>query len=249
MAAGKSREHLMLHDLCAGFSGAEIFNMLYTINNMKNDICKNGNIHLIGIQKEFRTRVEEAIRKGLDGASALLTYNDVVDIAVFDSEEWDIHSKLNLSAHARVYYIDIKICFYKNGLDLDYLFNVDLPATIYHELSHVVRANTIGYAENLLQDIIDEGIACYVEEYSGLAPKQPYVRPIRDEEKYIEDASKHFQVKLSSDLHSKWFYGSGNLPEWIGYRIGYLMVKKYIEANKIGIDQLVRSKAEIIAKF
>ena len=215
---------------------------------MKNDICKSGNIHLIGIQKEFRTKVEEAVKNGFDGASKLLKYQDLVDIAIFDSEEWDIHNKLNLSAHARVYYIDIKICFYKKDLDLEYLLNINLPATIYHELTHVVRANSVGYAENLLQDIIDEGVACYVEEVCGLSPKQPYISPIKEEEKYIEEACKHFEDKLTSDLHSKWFYGSRDLPEWIGYRIGYLMVKKYIEVNKISIDELVRARAEVIAK-
>lgn len=216
--------------------------MLNTL--IKNEICSNGNIHLIGIQNEYRTRTMDSIKKGLEKASELLKYTNQVDVAIFDSEEWDVHPQLNLSAHARVYYIDIKVCFYKKGLNLEYLFNIDLPATIYHELSHVVRANAIGYAENLLQDLIDEGIACYIEEASGLSPQQPYVNPIQDEEKYIEEAQNHFQNKLVNNLHSKWFYGSADLPEWIGYRIGYLMVKKYMENNKISIDELVRTKAE-----
>jgi hypothetical protein len=213
---------------------------------MQNNTCEKGNIHLIGVQKEFRDRTEAAVKKGLDMASRVLKYNNPVDVAVFDSEDWDVHSKLSLSAHARVYYIDIKICFYRKGLDLERLFNVDLPATIYHELSHVVRANSVGYAENLIQDIIDEGIACYVEEASGLSPQQPYISPIKDEERYMEEVLGHAQDKLTSDMHSRWFYGAVDLPEWIGYRIGYVLVKKYMEKNKVSLDQLVRTKAEVI---
>ena len=80
---------------------------------MENINCENGNIHLVGVQKEFRDRTLEVVKKGLNGASNLLKYTDPVDVAIFDSEEWDVHPKLDISAHARVYYIDIKICFYK----------------------------------------------------------------------------------------------------------------------------------------
>ena len=213
---------------------------------MINNICNNGNIHLIGIQDKYRSRTIEAVARGLDSASKLLKYTDPVDVAVFDSEDWDVHDRLNLSAHARLYYIDVKICYYRKNLDLSYLFNIDLPATLHHELSHVVRANSVGYAENLLQNFIDEGIACYIEESSGLVSERPYTKSIKDELKYLDEARVHFQDKITGSLHSRWFYGSEDLPEWIGYRIGYLMVKRYIEDTLIEIDKLVRTKAEII---
>lgn len=215
---------------------------------METNICNYGNIHLIGVQSEYKDQTAYAVKKGLEMASVLLKYTNPVEVAVFDSEEWDVHSKLNLSAHARVYYIDIKICFYRKGLDVEHLFKVDLPATIYHELAHVSRINSIGYAENLLQDLIDEGVACYIEEVSGLGSEQPYIKPINNEDRYLDEAHRHFEDRLTSDLHSQWFYGSGNLPEWIGYRIGYLLVKKYIDTNKISVDNLVRLKAETIIK-
>ena len=216
---------------------------------MEINICNNKNIHLIGIQDEYRNRISDSIKKGLEMASSILKYSSSVEVVVFDSEDWDVHKKLNLSAHARIYYIDIKICFYRKGLDFNHLFNVDIPATIYHELAHVVRVNSVGYAENLLQDIIDEGIACYIEKFSKLGPSQPYINPIDGEDKYFNEARKHFKERLDYNLHSRWFYGSADLPEWIGYRLGYLMVNKFMEGNKVGIDELVRLRAEVIANL
>lgn len=213
---------------------------------MKNIICKKGNIHLIGVPKKYQAMISARVLDGLNNAARILNYKKNVGVVIFDAEYWDIHPKLNLSAYARIYYIDIKICFYRKDKNINDIINVDLPLTIYHELSHVVRANIVGYSETLLDSFIDEGIACFVEQ--SIIPKQKilYIQKIDNEQALWLEAKKHLSQKISSKLHSDWFFGTGTLPNWIGYRLGYLIVRQFMNKNNIGLDKLVRMSSKKI---
>lgn len=213
---------------------------------MKNIICKKGNIHLIGVPKKYQAIISTSVLNGLDNAEGILNYKKNVGVAIFDAEYWDIHPKLNLSAHARIYYIDIKICFYRKDKNINDIINVDLPLAIHHEFSHVVRANTVGYGETLLDSFIDEGIACFVEQSIMPKRKIPYIQKIDNEQALWLEAKKHLSQKISSKLHSDWFFGTGALPNWIGYRLGYLIVRQFMNKNNISFDKLVRMSSKKI---
>jgi hypothetical protein len=230
-----------MHPRISGSRFPEIFN-----KKMKHTLCKNGSIHLAGLQKKYRTRVSFSARTALNKAARLLKYSKKVDLVIFDAEDWDVHPKLDLSAHARVYYIDIKICFYRKNINLDTVIDVSLPATIHHELSHVVRANTVGYPETLLDAFIEEGVACFIEESIMSGQNIPYVQPIQGEDNLLKQARSVFSQTISTELHNKWFFGTEEIPEWTGYRLGYLMVKSYMSTHNVSLDKLTRTKAQEI---
>jgi hypothetical protein len=215
---------------------------------MKNIISKIGNVHLIGVEKKYKTKIASQALKGLDDAAKVLKYNKPVELAIFDAEFWDVHPKMYMSAHARVYYINIKICLYRKDIDINYTLSTELPLTIQHEFSHVVRYNTVGYPETLLDAIIDEGIACYIEHSIKSDRDIPYIKENKNEKKLMLKAKKLFARKLSSELHNEWFFGTGKLPEWIGYRLGFLIVKNFMENNKVSLDKLCRMNAKEILK-
>jgi uncharacterized protein YjaZ len=149
-------------------------------------------------------------------------------------------------AHARINHIEAKICFYREDVDVDKVISVDLPLTIQHEFSHVVRANTVGYPETLLDSFVDEGIACFVEQSAMSERVIPYIQEIPGETVLLEDARKLFEQRLTSKLYSDWFYGTGDLPRWIGYRLGFLMIQNYMTKNPISLDALVRLDSKTI---
>jgi uncharacterized protein YjaZ len=178
-----------------------------------------------------------------------LKYAKPIDVAIIDAESWNIPEKMQVLAHARINHIEAKICFYREDVDIDKVISVELPLTIQHEFSHVVRANTVGYPETLMDSFVDEGIACFVEQSSMLERVIPYIQEIPGETVLLEDARKLFGQRLTSKLHSDWFYGTGDLPQWIGYRLGFLMVKKYVAENPSPLDVLVRLDSKTICIF
>lgn len=215
---------------------------------MKNSVCKRGNIHLIGIPKKHRAAVLVHALAGLRGAAGTLRYKKDIDVVIFDAEYWDIHPQMSVSAHSRIHYIDAKICFYRKDRSIDSIINTELPLAIYHEVSHVVRASTIGYGETLLDSFIQEGIACFVEQ--SIMPERtiPYIQKIENEHLFWLQARKHFSQKITSKLHSDWFFGTGALPNWIGYRLGYLIVQQFMNTHAIRLATLVRMSSRKILK-
>lgn len=221
---------------------------IFLARQMKNNICKKGNFHLIGIPQKHRATVFVRALGGLSNAARILKYKKNVDVVLFDAEYWDILPQMSISAHARIYYIDVKICFYRKDKDIDTIINIELPLAIHHELSHVVRANTVGYSETLLDSFVDEGIACFVEQ--SVMPKRriPYIQEIDNEQTLWLEAKKHLLQKITTNLHSNWFFGTGTLPNWIGYRLGYLIVQQFMNKHAIRLDTLVRMSSKKILK-
>ena len=115
-------------------------------------------------------------------------------------------------------------------------------------MAHVVRINTVGYAETLLDAIIDEGVACFIEQSVTGNREIPYIQKMKSEQSLLKEAKKLFSKRLSTELHNTWFFGKGRLPEWIGYRLGYLIVKEFMNTHKMSLDELVRTKTKDIIR-
>ena len=129
--------------------------------------------------------------------------------------------------------IEIKIDFSRK--DLDKIIEIEIPATIYHELSHLVRENKLGYGNTLLDSMVSEGVTCYIEK--SVIPREiPYIQPIKDEESFWLKAKESFHDPKYN--HSVWFFGAGELPNWIGYRLGYLLVEKYMQKYDKELSEL-----------
>ena len=213
---------------------------------MKNSICKEGNIHFVGVSKKYHKKLFDTISGALYSAGENFKYKKNVDIAIFDAEFWDIPSGMDLVAHARVYYIDCKICFYRKDIDIKKVISVELPLTIHHEFSHVVRANTVGYPETLLDSFIDEGIACYIEQIIKPDRSIPYIQKHENESDFWSKIKNDISQVLTSEIHNEWFFGTGKLPNWIGYRLGFLIVKSFMDKHNLTFDKLVRTPSKKI---
>ena len=129
--------------------------------------------------------------------------------------------------------IEIKIDFSRK--DVDTIVTAEIPPTIYHELSHLVRENRLGYGNTLLDAMVSEGVACYVEK-SVSTRKIPYIQPVKNEEVWWSKAQDSFN-DVEYNL-SAWFFGTGELPNWIGYRLGYVMVERYMIKYQVDLSEL-----------
>jgi hypothetical protein len=201
---------------------------------MATEICKNGNIHLIGVPDENVEAVSRVVIKSFDEAMSSLKYFNKVDVVVIEAQDFFVISQLGIGGSAiGKSCIEIRIDFSRK--DLDNIIKVEIPATIYHELSHIIRENNLKHGGTLLDSMVSEGIACYIEQLA--VPREiPYIKPIEYENNFWNKAKESFND--SNYDHSVWFFGAGELPNWIGYRLGYLLVKEYMQKNNKELSEL-----------
>ncbi|MFA5986664.1 MAG: DUF2268 domain-containing putative Zn-dependent protease [Parcubacteria group bacterium] len=121
--------------------------------------------------------------------------------------------------------------------ELQKIIETQIPATIYHELNHIARGNflskeELGFHHNLSKAVISEGIASYFAHEKWSQAQMPWTKYSETE---IQDL---LSIYLSRDIsdddqydHEKWFYGTGDLPRWIGYKLGYYFVERYKKQN------------------
>lgn len=109
----------------------------------------------------------------------------------------------------------------------------ELRSTLAHELHHVVRWQKTGYGETLLKAIISEGLAAHFDiAINSTKPKQ-WDTALNGTtlSKYQKIAEVDFDNTEYN--HQEWFYGTGSIPRWAGYAIGYKMVDEYIKSHEI----------------
>ena len=103
---------------------------------MKSKICNNGNIHLIGIPQKESGVVLGCVLKALEGAIKLLRHDKRVDVVIIESQDFFVIPQLGIGGSAiGKSCIEVKIDFSRK--DLKKIIGIELPATIYHELSHL----------------------------------------------------------------------------------------------------------------
>jgi len=99
-----------------------------------------------------------------------------------------------------------------------------------HELHHAARWDGPGYGRMLGEALVSEGLAGHFsqevcggepEPWETLAPSlfAPYV------DRAIEQWSQPFYD------HNAWFFGSADMPRWLGYSLGYALVRRYLLAH------------------
>jgi len=208
--------------------------------------CTGGLIHLVKVPKEKVLAVERKIITALKKGEKLFAYKKSVEVVVFSASKESVIPEIGIVGYALIQG-DIVVNIDFSRRDIKAITNKWLPSAIYHELSHVVREDaTIGCYTTLLNALVAEGIACYIEkEICGL--DLPYIKPIKGEEEFWKKAKPKLHQKKYN--HGQWFFGLGKLPRWIGYRLGYLIVSSFMEENKdISLAKLVRMRARIILK-
>jgi len=127
----------------------------------------------------------------------------------------------------------------------------ELKALFAHEYNHVCRLQYLNKSLNevtLLDSLILEGLAeCAVEEIYGDKWLAPWLR-YYSLDKMLEIWKVHFlpQINIRGlNNHVEFLYG-GKLPQWIGYCIGYEIVRTYIK-NHSSNNLYEKSSEEILA--
>ncbi|MBB3965833.1 DUF2268 domain-containing putative Zn-dependent protease [Rhizobium metallidurans] len=100
--------------------------------------------------------------------------------------------------------------------------------TLAHELHHAMRWDACGYGFSLGEALVSEGLAdIFSETVTGVSAPPWASASINGSWPALLNQAEHNQ----DYDHAAWFYGTGELPRWAGYTIGYRLVRLYGQAN------------------
>lgn len=135
------------------------------------------------------------------------------------------------------------------------LTDTEVKAMIAHEYHHYCRLNVLNKdpeAMPLKESIIIEGMAeCMVEELFGLKRCSPWISKYTLEElkrRWVKSFVPSLNMKgVSNHYHFLYGDGTNRLPNWIGYCMGYAIVKSFLERNiNISPQMLLKTTADEI---
>jgi len=110
-----------------------------------------------------------------------------------------------------------------------------IPDVLAHELHHSTRIlRGPGYGRSLAEAFVTEGLAQrFVVEAFPDVPLAPWADALTpDEERETWDrAQDALDETYSWELHEEWFFGTGDVPHWAGYTIGFNIVGFYLQAE------------------
>lgn len=119
-----------------------------------------------------------------------------------------------------------------------------LERMLAHELHHCARWDGSGYGETLGGALVSEGLAGHFAQEAFGGDPEPWERlPVSTLRPYLARAQAEWQ---SADYdHAAWFFGSADLPEWLGYSLGYQLVGQYLATrSNARASTLVHADAE-----
>ncbi len=98
---------------------------------------------------------------------------------------------------------------------------------IIHEVHHCLRMAGPGYGWTLGEALISEGLAGqFVQHVIGSEP-EPWERALGLEALQAAPVSLS-ELEATYYDHSAWFFGAGDKPRWLGYALGYQMVRCWL---------------------
>lgn len=121
----------------------------------------------------------------------------------------------------------------------------ELKSTLAHELNHVARWRHVGYKYTLLESMISEGLADHFDVSFNNGTPRPWDTALDKEQlaRYLEEAKSVWNDNQYD--HAAWFFGSGQIPRWTGYALGFKLVGDYMHrTNEQDVKALVGLSAE-----
>lgn len=122
--------------------------------------------------------------------------------------------------------------------------DVSLERMFAHELHHAGRWDGPGYGTSLGEALVSEGLAgTFAQQLCGGLP-EPWER--------LEMSAISCHAALADTYwhrtdygHEAWFFGAGSLPRWLGYSLGFQLVKRFlVEHNGSSPSSLVACDAQ-----
>lgn len=128
------------------------------------------------------------------------------------------------------------------------LTNGTLQRQLLHEIHHCMRMAGPSYGWTLGEALVSEGMAGHFVQHLMNTPPELWERAV-----HIDRLKEHrptiAELQSTDYDHAEWFFGRGKFPRWLGYSMGFELVRLWRETVRPGTpDQWINTpSSEILA--
>jgi hypothetical protein len=151
-----------------------------------------------------------------------------IDVLVAYRNKIGVISELGIGAFAQFPSLFSMSCDPTNENFETSLSNQAVLRLTIHEVHHCLRMAEPGMGRTLGEAIVNEGMAGQFVSHLIGTPPELWEKAVDSFEiiNHMPDA----KTLASTDYdHAEWFYGTGELPRWVGYSLGYEIVGRWIK--------------------
>ncbi|WP_395662863.1 DUF2268 domain-containing putative Zn-dependent protease [Aestuariivirga sp.] len=107
----------------------------------------------------------------------------------------------------------------------------ELLKSLFHEFHHALRWDGPGYGDTLGEALVSEGLAQRFLHEMMNCPPEPSEVAVPDDvcEAWRGEALAGFDDAAYD--HAAWFFGTGDMPNWLGYTLGRRIVDRYLQSH------------------
>jgi len=176
---------------------------------------------------DLRGAIEAGVRRTLEVASPPLRIAGVR----FQIEAGTQYAIPEIGFGGRADLATVRLGFDPESPALPGSLETELVPLAAHELHHVARLRATGFADNLLEAMVLEGLADHFSIQVARSDPPIWATAL-GEAQLAEWQERARRVWLGSSYdHSAWFFGNGEIPRWTGYSVGFEIVGRYLKAN------------------
>lgn len=106
-----------------------------------------------------------------------------------------------------------------------------LQRQLLHEIHHCIRMAGPGYGWQLGEALVSEGLAGHFVNHLMSTQPEPWETAITFNDLQANSPSTT-ELQSCTYNHANWFFGQGDLPRWLGYSLGFELVRLWREAVK-----------------
>ncbi|QUJ75862.1 hypothetical protein KDD17_13070 [Sulfitobacter albidus] len=203
-------------------------------------------LHWLEALRPFSTDQQSAISRAVDAAHASLAAQmppPRLDMLIAArSPDWVIDG-MGLSGMA---YLDKLMAMNCDPTSPDLLRSCETGAfsrQVLHEVNHCLRMTGPGYGRTLGEAMVSEGLAGHFVIHLMQSAPERWEQPFPPEERaaLLPDAAT---LNAPGYDHAAWFFGTGDLPHWAGYRLGFALVADWWAQHPTrALDALIHTPA------
>jgi len=105
---------------------------------------------------------------------------------------------------------------------------MSLERMLAHELHHCARWDGPPRERILGEALVAEGLACHFAQEVFGEPLEPW-EALPEEQIFPHIAQANQDWAKKDYDHSAWFFGTSDLPRWLGYSLGYQLVAQFLK--------------------
>ncbi|MGK9085293.1 DUF2268 domain-containing protein [Brucella intermedia] len=108
------------------------------------------------------------------------------------------------------------------------LTNGTLQRQLLHEIHHCMRMAGPGYGWTLGEALVSEGMAGHFVQHLMNTPPELWERAVPIDRLKVHCPTVA-ELQSTDYDHAEWFFGRGEIPRWLGYSMGFELVRLWRE--------------------